>query len=91
MTKNFTTLQLVCFATLPTVLLEFSFLPFSMARAYLHHAWLPVAQLALTGIVLPLYLASLGSWFLRHGARGIVVLDVVVGTVFLAVFLDYFG
>ena len=85
------TLQLVCFAAVPALVLELSFLPFSMTRAYLHYAWLPFAQLLLTGIVLPLYLASLGSWFLRRHTRGIVVVDVIVGTVLLAVFLNYVG
>jgi hypothetical protein len=91
MIKNYATLKFVCFAALPAIVLELAFPPFSMARAYLHYAWLPAAQLALTGIILPLYLASLGSWFFRHGTRSLIVLSVVVATVFLAVFLNYFG
>ena len=90
MRDNYATLQLVCFAMLPIVVIELLFLPFSLAHAHLQHWWVPVAQLALTGFFLPLYLASLGSRFLRHGTPKLIVLGVAAVMALLAVFLSYF-
>lgn len=65
--------------------------PFWFAHVYANHAWLPTAQLLITAVLLPVYLAMLGSMFVWHSSfRGIVaIFAILIIAVALAVFFAY--
>ena len=91
MPRNHTLVSFIAWAMVPVVVLELCLSPFWFAKVYADHAWLPLAQLLLTGLLLPIYLAVLGVSVIQRSTRlpFIAVFSVVVASVLLAVFLDY--
>ena len=81
--------RFVLSAMLPVVVLEVSLLPFWLAGVASHNVALPFAQIVLTSVVLPLYLAAYGSWSLWRRARISFTLAVLLISALLAVLLDY--
>jgi ABC-type uncharacterized transport system permease subunit len=83
--------SLIYWAFIPVLVCELALSPFWFARVYAYHSWLPSVQLLITAILLPVYLAILGSVFVwRSGHRATVAgFVILIASVALTVFLDY--
>jgi hypothetical protein len=89
---NPTILQFVFAAFIPVIIGELTLLPFWFAYAHsIYPSWLPLTQLSLTGLFIPLYLAAIGSKFIlrNDGWRIFSILIVLILAVLFAVFLSY--
>jgi len=78
-------------ALLPVAVVEAVWLPFWLARTYLTHPLLPIIALLLTGAVLPLYLAHIGTSFAWPSVRtrAFPALAILAFSALFAVFLHY--
>lgn len=79
--------QLLCWALIPVIVCQIGFAPFWFAHLYDYAS----LQLLFTSILLPLYLAVLGTVFVWRstGRDGLVGLAILVFSVAATVFLDY--
>jgi hypothetical protein len=61
----------IYWAFIPVLVCELALSPFWFAHVYANYAWLAEAQLLITAVLLPVYLATLASMFVwRSSFRG---------------------
>jgi hypothetical protein len=75
----------------PAIASELALSPFWLAHLARDHVWIPLAQLSITALALPVYLAVLGITFMWRctGTAIVGVFFILVFCVLVATFLDY--